>query len=170
MATLVHQLGPSDIYNKIYITKYFFNSLLFSWQNQYFGILTEKFLKSFIRERLHEFSVASFVLWFHFLCMCLSLWLLVAQVQKGQNGQPMRLKYLKEFNEKADYPFSYVSSTSSDCFCKCCEKTFNGVQKGLFRQHIKTEKQKKNVEQKKKRSATQARLEEIVCHEPKKSK
>ncbi len=86
-------------------------------------------------------------------------------------GTPlMRKKYLTEFNEKTDFPFSYPSSRSSDCCCKYCERTFSGTQKGLFRQHINTEKHKKNVEQKKKRTATQARLEELIPQETKKSK
>jgi hypothetical protein len=74
----------------------------------------------------------------------------------------MKDKYLREFNEKKDFPFTFPSARNSDCFCKYCEKSFNGSQKGLFKQHLKGEKHKKNTELKKKRTATQALLEDVV--------
>ena len=35
-----------------------------------------------------------------------------------------KAKFLKKFNDKSDFPFTYLGATSTDIFCKYCEKTF----------------------------------------------
>ena len=82
---------------------------------------------------------------------------------------PLRRKYLAEFNEKDGFPFSYVSPSSTTCFCKYCKSTFSGTQQSVFSAHIQRAKHKQNIELKKKRTATQALLSELP-NQSKKSK
>jgi len=74
-----------------------------------------------------------------------------------------RAKWLKELNEQPDVPFKFPSPRSDDCFCVYCEKAFVGAQKSQLVQHMKGERHKANQELKKKRTASQATLEQIVA-------
>lgn len=73
-----------------------------------------------------------------------------------------KAKYLKEFNDREDFPFTFTSPRTVDVFCKICESTFSGGQKELFKQHLKSAKHGKNKELKRKRTATQALLSEVL--------
>lgn len=75
----------------------------------------------------------------------------------------LRAKYLKEYNEKEDYPFVYKAPRGGGVFCKVCESNFVGNQKGDFRQHCNGRKHQDNKELKRKRTAaTQALLTEVL--------
>lgn len=74
-----------------------------------------------------------------------------------------KLKHLREFNERHEFPYVYVSlKSSNECFCKYCDSTFSASQRELFRQHAKTSRHQKNMDLKKKRTASQALLGDIL--------
>ena len=69
-------------------------------------------------------------------------------------------KWLKSLNEKEDYPLKKLQG--DQIFCKACEQSFGGSQKSQLEQHIKSAKHGTNCELKKKRTQTQAQLEDFV--------
>ena len=70
-------------------------------------------------------------------------------------------KWLKEFNIQKEDPLKFLSDMKT-CFCKVCEKSFIAIQKSQIAQHVKSEKHTKNSMLKKKRTATQAQLEDLT--------
>lgn len=86
---------------------------------------------------------------------------------------PLQLKWLREFNSN-DEIFKVVAKDT--LFFKECEKSLTAAQKCQVRQHIKGDRHKANLNLKKKRTASQANLEDFirgskkdkfkeVCHE-----
>ena len=77
-------------------------------------------------------------------------------------------KWLKSLNEKEDYPLKKLQG--DQIFCKACEQSFGGGQKSQLEQHIKSAKHVTNYELKKKRTQTQAQLEDFMQGNIKKSR
>uniref|UniRef100_UPI00358E8181 uncharacterized protein n=1 Tax=Myxine glutinosa TaxID=7769 RepID=UPI00358E8181 len=72
----------------------------------------------------------------------------------------LRDKWLKEFNAGGDgATFKYVSSDTA--FCRACEKTFRAKQKSELAQHVRGDRHKSNLALKKKRTVTQATMEDF---------
>ena len=77
-----------------------------------------------------------------------------------------RKKWLLAFNESKDYPLKLQKT--SHIFCKVCEKSFSGIQKSQVKQHLESDKHRKNSQLK--RPHRQAQLEDLHHESPKKSK
>ena len=71
-------------------------------------------------------------------------------------------KWLKECNERKEYPFKLMPG-GKNVFCKACEKTIGAGQKSLITQHHKASSHVKNMSLKKKRNATQSQLEDALA-------
>ena len=65
-------------------------------------------------------------------------------------------KWLSDFNTRDKYPFDYNSS-SKTFWCQPCEQAVPAVQKSQLKQHLESEKHRKNLGLK--RSLVQSRLE-----------
>lgn len=81
-----------------------------------------------------------------------------------------REKWMEELNDRPGIPFKFPSVNTDFCYCLFCEKTFVATQKSQVAQHKVGEKHKKNSEVKKKRTASQANLNEMLGRGQKQSR
>jgi len=81
-----------------------------------------------------------------------------------------RQKWLRELNDRDDFPFKYLTGSGNKVYCKVCEASFAGAQKSQFQSHKASEKHKKNTELKSKWSSSQTQLEDLLVQQPKKSR
>jgi hypothetical protein len=79
-----------------------------------------------------------------------------------------RLKWLRELNDREDYPFKFMEGDT--IYCKTCECSFSASQKSQLKQHKESIKHKTNIQKKTKRTQVQAQLETLAVTKPKVSR
>lgn len=93
---------------------------------------------------------------------------MASREKSREASQQAKIKWLKEFNTKSEDPFKVTES--GQFFCKACEDAFSWGRKSELVQHSKSQRHKKNLQLKAKRSHTQAQLEDLQPKQAKMSK